>query len=242
MPMAPPSNPRTRNHWIPLVYAGGSSTVELDEHGDFTVYIRAAANPFVEGPPVLTHRTRRRATGTCDFPYTLESYGRHHLQRRRVRLLHGSGNRLLADLQNSKTTTHATGSSLKALQRSLNIYDERDLETVPAARAALAGVLAEPAASSAIKHIAIGPRAYRLRMAVAGARDTPQGGPYRIQRAGFDGRRPGLHVCDEFRLTVRMAGRRASRPVRTMKRRIEEGRFIPVGGIMGGIRQHDSFR
>ena len=46
----------------------------------------------------------------------------------------------------------------KALQRSLNIYDERDLETVPAARAALAGVLAEPAASSAINHIAIGTR------------------------------------------------------------------------------------
>ena len=38
----------------------------------------------------------------------------------------------------------------------MNIYDERDLETVPAARAALAGVLAEPAASSAINHIAIG--------------------------------------------------------------------------------------
>mgnify|MGYP000116913099 FL=1 len=53
------ANPR--NHWIPLVYADGSSTVELDEHGDFTVYIEAAANPFVEGPtPVLTHRTRRR--------------------------------------------------------------------------------------------------------------------------------------------------------------------------------------
>ena len=48
------ANPR--NHWIPLVYADGSSTVELDEHGDFTVYIEAAANPFVEGPPTSAKR------------------------------------------------------------------------------------------------------------------------------------------------------------------------------------------
>lgn len=64
------ANPR--NHWIPLVYADGSSTVELDEHGDFTVYIEAAANPFVEGPtPFSPTELGEEATGTCDFPYTL---------------------------------------------------------------------------------------------------------------------------------------------------------------------------
>ena len=64
------ANPR--NHWIPLVYADGGSTVELDEHGDFTVYIEAAANPFVEGPtPFSPTELGEEATGTCDFPYTL---------------------------------------------------------------------------------------------------------------------------------------------------------------------------
>ena len=79
-------------------------------------------------------------------------------------------------------------------------------------------------------------------MAVAGARDPPQGGPYRIQRAGFDGRRPGLHVCDEFRPTVRMAGRGASRPVRTNEAAHRRGPLHPGRRHVGGIRQHDSFR
>ena len=43
----------------------------------------------------------------------------------------------------------------KALQRSLNRYDERHLDTVRAAPEALAGVLAEHASSSAIAHIAV---------------------------------------------------------------------------------------
>ena len=38
----------------------------------------------------------------------------------------------------------------KALQRSLNAYDERNPESVEAARAALAGVLAKPANASAM--------------------------------------------------------------------------------------------
>ena len=46
------ANPR--NHWIPLVYADGSSTVELDEHGDFTVYYRSRRQPIRrKAPPVL---------------------------------------------------------------------------------------------------------------------------------------------------------------------------------------------
>ena len=44
----------------------------------------------------------------------------------------------------------------KALQRSLNAYDERNPESVEAARAALAGVLAKPANASAMNVSAIG--------------------------------------------------------------------------------------
>ena len=42
------ANPR--NCWIPLIAADGTRNVEFDADGRFTVYIEAAANPFVEGP------------------------------------------------------------------------------------------------------------------------------------------------------------------------------------------------
>lgn len=57
----------------------------------------------------------------------------------------------------------------KALQRSLNIYDERDLETVPAARAALAGRARRTGCIQRNQPHCHRPRAYRLRMAMAGA-------------------------------------------------------------------------
>ena len=105
------ANPR--NHWIPLVYADGSSTVELDEHGDFTVYIEAAANPFVEGPtPFSPTELGEEATGTCDFPYTLsrmditifnEDVFAYDMDLETVSSL----------IRELKTTTHATGSSPK---------------------------------------------------------------------------------------------------------------------------------
>lgn len=138
--MAPPSkSANPRNHWIPLVYAGGSSTVELDEHGDFTVYIEAAANPFVEGPtPFSPTELGEEATGTCDFPYTLsrmditifnEDVFAYDMDLETV-------SSLICELKDDDPRYWQLA---KALQRSLNIYDERDLETVPAARAALAG-------------------------------------------------------------------------------------------------------
>ena len=133
------ANPR--NHWIPLVYADGGSTVELDEHGDFTVYIEAAANPFVEGPtPFSPTELGEEATGTCDFPYTLsrmditifnEDVFAYDMDLETV-------SSLICELKDDDPRYWQLA---KALQRSLNIYDERDLETVPAARAALAGVL-----------------------------------------------------------------------------------------------------
>ncbi len=45
----------------------------------------------------------------------------------------------------------------KALQRSLNTYDERDIAgTLEPAKEKLAGVLSEPAYSSVIHHVAVG--------------------------------------------------------------------------------------
>lgn len=38
------------NCWVPLMAADGTANVDLDVDGRFTIYVEAAANPFVEGP------------------------------------------------------------------------------------------------------------------------------------------------------------------------------------------------
>ena len=223
------ANPR--NHWIPLVYADGSSTVELDEHGDFTVYIEAAANPFVEGPtPFSPTELGEEATGTCDFPYTLS--------RMDVTIFNEDVFAYYMDLETVSSLIRELKDDdprywqlAKALQRSLNIYDERDLETVPAARAALAGVLAEPAASSAINHIAIG-HAHIDSAWLWPVRETRRKVARTVSNV--------LALMDEdpdFTYAMSSAQQYAwleeEHPdlFARMKRRIEEGRFIPVGGM-----------
>ena len=223
------ANPR--NHWIPLVYADGSSTVELDEHGDFTVYIEAAANPFVEGPtPFSPTELGEEATGTCDFPYTLS--------RMDITIFNEDVFAYDMDLETVSSLIRELKDDdprywqlAKALQRSLNIYDERDLETVPAARAALAGVLAEPAASSAINHIAIG-HAHIDSAWLWPVRETRRKVARTVSNA--------LALMDadpDFKYAMSSAQQYAwleeDHPdiFKRMKRRIEEGRFIPVGGM-----------
>ena len=223
------ANPR--NHWIPLVYADGGSTVELDEHGDFTVYIEAAANPFVEGPtPFSPTELGEEATGTCDFPYTLS--------RMDITIFNEDVFAYYMDLETVSSLIRELKDDdprywqlAKALQRSLNIYDERDLETVSAARAALAGVLAEPAASSAIKHIAIG-HAHIDSAWLWPVRETRRKVARTVSNV--------LALMDEdpdFTYAMSSAQQYAwleeEHPdlFARMKRRIEEGRFIPVGGM-----------
>ena len=223
------ANPR--NHWIPLVYADGGSTVELDEHGDFTVYIEAAANPFVEGPtPFSPTELGEEATGTCDFPYTLS--------RMDVTIFNEDVFAYYMDLETVSSLIRELKDDdprywqlAKALQRSFNIYDERDLETVSAARAALAGVLAEPAASSAIKHITIG-HAHIDSAWLWPVRETRRKVARTVSNV--------LALMDEdpdFTYAMSSAQQYAwleeEHPdlFARMKRRIEEGRFIPVGGM-----------
>ena len=223
------ANPR--NHWIPLVYADGSSTVELDEHGDFTVYIEAAANPFVEGPtPFSPTELGEEATGTCDFPYTLS--------RMDVTIFNEDVFAYYMDLETVSSLIRELKDDdprywqlAKALQRSMNLYDERDLETVAAARAELAGVLAEPAASSAIKHIAIG-HAHIDSAWLWPVRETRRKVARTVSNA--------LALMDadpDFKYAMSSAQQyvwlEEDHPdiFKRMKRRIEEGRFIPVGGM-----------
>ena len=119
----------------------------------------------------------------------------------------------------------------KALQRSLNAYDERNPESVEAARAALAGVLAKPANASAMNVSAIG-HAHIDSAWLWPVRETRRKVARTVSNA--------LALMDadpDFKYAMSSAQQYAwleeDHPdiFKRMKRRIEEGRFIPVGGM-----------
>ncbi len=191
--------------------AEGNAQVPVAEDGSFTLYLEAASNPLLLGvPPFIETELGDHATGKPDEPYVFKSADLAEFDERyenySVDLDVASSLMEFADKQSPRYWQLA-----KALQRSLNAYDERNPESVEAARAALAGVLAEAGQCLGHERQRHRPRAYRLRMAVAGARDPPQGGPHRIQRIGADLRRPRLQIRDELRPAVRLAGRGSSR-------------------------------
>ena len=223
------ANPR--NHWVPLVAADGTPNVELDDEGRFTVYIEAAANPFVEGPtPYAPTDLGEEATGRPDFPYTLGRMDVCAFNRDVFDYLMDleTVSSLMRELQHDDPRYWQLA---KALQRSLNAYDERHLDTVAAARAALAGVLSEPAASSAIDHIAVG-HAHIDSAWLWPVRETRRKVARTVSNV--------LALMDEdpdFTYAMSSAQQYAwlerEHPdlFARMKARIAEGRFIPVGGM-----------
>ena len=223
------ANPR--NCWIPLMAADGTPNVELDADDRFTVYIEAAANPFVEGPtPYSPTELGEEATGRPDFPYTLS--------RMDVCAFNAEMFDYWMDLETVSSLIRELKDDdprywqlAKALQRSLNRYDERHPNTVAAAREALAGVLAEPAASSAINHIAVG-HAHIDSAWLWPVRETRRKVARTVSNV--------LALMDEdpdFTYAMSSAQQYAwleqEHPdlFARMKERIAEGRFIPVGGM-----------
>lgn len=224
------ANPR--NHWIPLIDEDGTTAVDINEQGDFTVYIEAAANPFVEGPtPFSPTELGEKDTGTRDFPYTLS--------RMDVTVFSKDVFAYYMDLETVSSLIRELNDDdprywqlAKALQRSMNVYDERDIDgTLDVARAELAGVLAEPAATSSINHIAVG-HAHIDSAWLWPVRETRR----KVARTVAN----VLALMDEdpdFTYAMSSAQQyewlESGHPdlFHRMKERIAEGRFIPVGGM-----------
>ena len=178
------------NYWVPFMDAEGNAQVPVAEDGSFTLYLEAASNPLLLGVPPFIETELGDHAGKPDEPYVFKSADLTEFDARyenySVDLDVVSSLMEFADKQSPRYWQLA-----KALQRSLNAYDERNPESVEAARAALAGVLAKPANASAMNVSAIGHA-------------------HRIQRIGADGRRPRLQIRDELRPAVRLAGRGSS--------------------------------
>ena len=219
------------NYWVPFMDAEGNAQVSVAEDGSFTLYLEAASNPLLLGvPPFVETELGDHATGKPDEPYVFKSADLTEFDERyenySVDLDVVSSLMELADKQSPRYWQLA-----KALQRSLNAYDERNPESVEAARAALAGVLAKPANASAMNVSAIG-HAHIDSAWLWPVRETRRKVARTVSNV--------LALMDEdpdFTYAMSSAQQYAwleeEHPdlFARMKRRIEEGRFIPVGGM-----------
>ncbi|WEV46206.1 glycosyl hydrolase-related protein [Bifidobacterium sp. ESL0690] len=221
-----------RNGWVPLIDADGTRHIDIDRDGGFTIYLEAAANPVVEGPtPYSPTPLGEGPTGRPDQPYTLRRMDvcvfNTDLYEYRMDLEVVSS--LIRELSDDNPRYWQLS---KALQRSLNVYDERDLAgTVAPARAELADVLSKHAAHSSVKHTAVA-HAHIDSAWLWPVRETKRKVARTVSNV--------LALMDEdpdFIYAMSSAQQYAwleeEHPdlFKRVQARIAEGRFVPVGGM-----------
>ena len=219
------------NHWVPLIAADGAAQVELDVEGRFTVYLEAASNPLLLGvPPFIETELGDHATGRPDEPYTFRAADLTEYDERFEHYWTDLDvvDTVMAEIDKDSPRYWQLA---KALQRSLNLFDEQDPDSVEQARAALSDVLAKPANASAMDISAIG-HAHIDSAWLWPVRETRRKVARTVANA--------LALMDddpEFKYAMSSAQQYAwleqDHPdiFARMKERIAEGRFIPVGGM-----------
>ena len=219
------------NYWVPFMDADGNAQTPVGRDGGFTVYLEAASNPLLLGvPPFVRTELGERATGNSEEPYVFRAADLTEFDRRyedyRV------------DLDVVSTLMEQTDKQMprywqlaKALQRSLNAFDEQRPDSVGEARAELAGVLATPANASAMRVSAVG-HAHIDSAWLWPVRETRRKVARTVSNA--------LALMDadpDFTYAMSSAQQYAwleeDHPdiFARMKERIDEGRFVPVGGM-----------
>lgn len=131
------------NCWIPLIDANGVANVELDDAGRFTVYVEAASNPLVEADlPFAPMNLGERADGRpSDYVLTTMDVCAFNQNVFDYLMDLETVTSLMRELKDDDPRYWQLA---KALQRSLNTYDERDIAgTLEPAKEKLAGVLME---------------------------------------------------------------------------------------------------
>ena len=219
------------NHWVPLIAADGAAQVELDVEGRFAVYLEAASNPLLLGvPPFIETELGDHATGRPDEPYTFRAADLTEYDERFEHYWTDLDvvDTVMAEIDKDSPRYWQLA---KALQRSLNLFDEQDSDSVEQARAALSGVLSRRANASAMDISAIG-HAHIDSAWLWPVRETRRKVARTVANA--------LALMDddpEFKYAMSSAQQYAwleqDHPdiFARMKERIAEGRFIPVGGM-----------
>lgn len=221
-----------RNRWVPLIRADGTDIAGLDEDGRFTLYLEAACNPDLSESTGFAPTTLGGdPAGIRDLPYTVNRMDITQFDRDQFALMMDleTASGLVRELVDDDPRRWRLA---KALKRALDAYGEHDRETtVPQARAELAGVLAAPAAASAVRHIAVG-HAHIDTAWLWPIRETRR----KVARTVAN----VLALMDEDPdMTFAMSSARHYMWLEhdhpdlfaRMLHRIDEGRFIPVGGM-----------
>lgn len=219
------------NCWIPLIDANGVANVELDDAGRFTVYVEAASNPLVEADlPFAPMDLEERADGRpSDYVLTTMDVCAFNQNVFDYLMDLETVTSLMRELKDDDPRYWQLA---KALQRSLNTYDERDIVgTLEPAKEKLAGVLSEPAYSSVIHHVAVG------HAHIDSAWPWPVRETHRKVARTVSNVLALMDEDPDFTYAMSSAQQYAwleqEHPdlFARMLQRIKEGRFIPVGGM-----------
>ncbi|BDR53244.1 alpha-mannosidase [Bombiscardovia nodaiensis] len=146
-----------RNYWVPLVSSAGQPDRAIDAEGGFTLYVEAAYNPNV--PSFTVTELGNEPTGKADERYDFESVDVAEYDQA-VHEYWVDLDVVSGAVEHMDVKTPRYWKLAKAMQRSINVFDGANRETVaatlPEARKALQGVLAQPADASALKLSAMG--------------------------------------------------------------------------------------
>ncbi|WEV73846.1 glycosyl hydrolase-related protein [Bifidobacterium sp. ESL0798] len=218
------------NSWIRLT--GSASLPDLiNADGSFRLYIEAANNPYLVGWPARSTDLGEGPTGKRDLPYLLKridiavfdeelwNYARD------LEVVRG----LIKSLDSS---TVRYWKAVKALQRSLNAYDDDDIEgTLGAARACLEDVLSSEAPKDVLHENAIG------HSHIDSAYMWPKRETHRKVARTVSNALALMDYDPDFRYAMSSAQQyewlQQEHPdiFKRMLQRVKEGRFIPVGGM-----------
>ncbi|MCI1902300.1 MAG: glycosyl hydrolase-related protein [Bifidobacteriaceae bacterium] len=219
-----------RNYWVPLITTDGDSDPVVTENGGFTIYVEAACNPLLLGViPFIKTELGDHATGKPEEQYILRSVDVCEYDEEIEGLWMDLDvvSSLIKELDEKSPRYWKLA---KALQTSLNLYDERDLTTVAPAREALKGVLSSPANASSLRHTAIG-HAHIDSAWLWPVRETRR----KVART-VSNVLALMDIYPDFKYAMSSAQQYAwleeDHPDLFAKvvERVKEGRFIPVGG------------
>ena len=142
-----------RNHWMPLVKDDGTRDRVIAEDGSFTLYIEGAYNPNV--PSFSVTELGTKPTGKADERYEFSSIDIAALDRDMLDYWIDL-DVITGAIEHMSDADPRYWKLAKAMQRSINLWDEKDYATLAPARQALARVMASPANASAMTLTAMG--------------------------------------------------------------------------------------
>ncbi|BDR53245.1 alpha-mannosidase [Bombiscardovia nodaiensis] len=199
--------------------------------GTFTLFLEAACNPMILGVPAFVKTDLGEGTtGNADEPNVLKRMDvcyfdyevwNYYMDLEVVQ-------ELIRECNDQQPRYWQLG---KALQRSMNIFDERDFSTLAPARQALAAVLSVPAAPSSLEHAVVG-HAHIDSAWLWPKRETRRKVARTVSNMlALMDRDPDFIYAMSSAQQYAWLEEDHPQLFKRMLERVKEGRFVPVGGM-----------